>query len=244
MRTYRQRTSRTSSVTSWSLTDTGIHLPSSVPIDSAGDLPDGCVPTEKVQALAVALCGEVYGGLQVLGKRILVNDGSGWTQLIGLPTGSRGPRSAWRELDVGCAIPLMGETGSRRDGRANARCRPECSCRLPTVRCTRLPAKSETRGKADRTRGSSVGVPTDLRWAYSEERTQPAVARLPPSAGSISCHPTTWVRATLLLPLTPSQSVFRWTSVDDQRSASNRSGARRRDHLRLRALLRPGADRR
>jgi hypothetical protein len=45
------------------VTDTGIHL-ESVPLDKPGDLPDGCVPTEKVQALAVALCGEVYGGLR------------------------------------------------------------------------------------------------------------------------------------------------------------------------------------
>jgi hypothetical protein len=204
------------------VTDTGIHL-EPVPLDAAGDLPEGCVPTEKVQALAVALCGEVSGGLQVLGKRILVNDGSGWTQLIALPPAPAGqgpPGGSWT-----WAAPSP-------DGRWIA-AGWSGECEVPTgvfVSVADGSVHSVTGEAGDAWQsGPNSGI---IGWradglamgVFGGEEAACGTSA-PAQRGIYLVSPDDVGSRDLLLPLMGSQGVLRWTSVDDQRSASNRSGA-------------------
>ena len=204
------------------VTDSGIHL-EAVPLDAASGLPSGCVPTEKVQALAVALCGEVYGGLQVLGHRILVNHGSGWTQLIGLPpvpAGQRPPGGSWT-----WAVPSP-------DGRWIA-AGWSGECEVPTgvfvsVADGSVHSVTGEAGTAWQSGPNSgiIGWRADgLAMGTFGGEEAACGASAPAQRGIYLVSPDDVGSRDLLLPLTPSQGVLRWTSVDDQRTASNTSAA-------------------
>jgi hypothetical protein len=204
------------------VTDDGIHL-ETVPLDHVGDLPSGCVPTEKVQAVAVALCGEVYGGIQVIGKRILVNKGSGWSQLIGLPPVPAGQPAPLGHWTWAAPSPDGGWIAAGWSG----------ECEVPTgifvsVADGSVHTVTGEAGDAWPT-GPNSGIvgwhaagPAMGVFGGDEEACGSAA---PAQRGLYLVSPDDIGSRDLLLPLTPSQAVLRWTSVDDRRAASNRHGA-------------------
>ena len=199
------------------LTDAGIHLEAAA-LDTAGDLPSGCAPTEKDQALAVALCGTgtTATGMNLLGKRILVNHGSGWSQLIGLP-----PVSA-------ASDPIVGHwawASPSPDGRWVA-AGWSAECEVPfgflvsvadgSVHTVTGEAGTAWRSAPDsgiigwQADGSAMGVFGGETSCGTSAPVQRGIYLVSPDTGS----------RRLLLALTPSQGVETWSSVDDQRTGA------------------------
>ena len=200
------------------VTDSGIHL-EPAPLDRAG-VPKGCAPTEKVQALAVALCG-TGSGVNLLGNRILVNHGSRWGQLIGLPpvpAGARPPVGHWawaapspdgRWVAAGwsgeCEVPT-GFMVSVADGSVHT------VTGEAGVAWRNAPESGIIGWRAD---GSAMGTFGGETACGSPAPVQRGIYLVSPDGGT----------RRLLLALTPSQAVLRWSSVDDQRTNTNTGNA-------------------
>ena len=195
------------------VTDTGIHL-EALPFDAPGDLPSGCMPTEKDDALAVALCGP-GSGINLLGKRILVDNGSGWTQLIALPPVPAGATQITGHWAWASPSP---------DGRwVAAGWSAECEVPIGFLVSVADSSLHAVTGEA----GTAWGDAPDsgiIGWAPDGSAmgvfgggdtgcgTPASVPR-----GIYLVSPDTGSRR-LLLALTPSQGVFTWSAVDDRRT--------------------------
>ncbi len=193
-------------------TDDAVRL-EPLPLEAPGDVPGGCTRTETDEALAVALCGS-DSGYNVLGDRILVNNGTGWSQLIGLPpvaAGSDPPVGHWAwaspspdgrwvaagwssECEVPKAFLVSVADGSMHTVTGEVR------------QEWRIAPESGFIGwSAD---GSAMGV-------FGGDSACGTPASVP--RGIYLVAPDTGSRR-LLLVLTPSQSVLTWNAVDDKRN--------------------------
>lgn len=200
------------------VTDTGIHLEPS-PLEATSGVPGGCTPTERNNALAVAVCGSGFG-YNVLGNRILVNNGPGWSQLIALPpvaSGSNPPGGHWA-----WATPSP-------DGRWVA-AQWSGECEAPTgffvsVADGSVHAVTGEAGTAWRSApqsgiigwqadGSAMGVFGGDVACGTSAPVQRGVYLVTADRGS----------RRLLLALTPSQGVLTWNAVDDQRTVDGAAG--------------------
>jgi hypothetical protein len=201
------------------VTDGGIHL-EPLPVAPTTDEPSGCTPTEKDDALAVADCGARFGD-QVLGDRIVANDGSGWAQVVGKPPVQGGsplvghwvwawpsPNGRWllAAWSAECEVP-MGLFVSVADGSVRAVTGEE------GVAWRRAPESGALGWSAD---GSAMVV-------LGGESACGGSAPVPRGISLVS--PDTGARR-LLLPLTPSQGVLTWSAVDDQRTRPPGTGRR------------------
>jgi hypothetical protein len=192
------------------VSDSGIQF-EPVPLDAPPDLPGGCIPTEKDHALAVALCGSGVG-MNLLGNRILVRDGTGWRQIIGLPPVPAGsdlaghwgwaapsPDGRWvaGSWSAECEVPI-GFLISVADG----------SVRTVTgeagVAWRNAPTSGIIGWQED---GSAMGI-----FGGEDACGTPA----PVQRGIYLVSPDTGARR-LLMPLTPSQGILTWSDVTDQR---------------------------
>jgi len=200
------------------VTDGGISLVPT-PLDHGANIPAGCTQTEAVRTLGVALCG-VRNRDQLLGERIVVNRGAGWTDLIGKPPAPPGltvaghwnwaspsPDGQWLlatwsgecetitnmfvHVPDGALHTVTGEVGTAWGGA------PESGAEGWT-----------TGGDALVVLGGDAACGT----AAPERR------------GVYVVSPTKGI-GELLVPLGPDAGVMRWTNVDDQRTRSDATGS-------------------
>ncbi len=183
------------------------------PLGHRSDDPPGCTTTASNAGLRVALCGARRSGDQVLGDRVVVRHGSGWSTFISKPPVRAGdqPVGHWE-----WAAPSP-------DGRWvlagwSAECEVQTAL-LVSVADGSVRAVTGETGTAWRTAPESGGLGwTDDGFTVAlfggesgcgRSTTVPrGVYRVSPADGS----------RRLLVPLAPSQGVLRWIAAVDQRT--------------------------
>jgi hypothetical protein len=195
------------------VTDGGITL-EATPLDDGADLPAGCTQTEAVRALAVALCG-VRNRDQLLGERIVVNHGAGWTDLIGNPPAAPGQKVAghwnWASPSPDGKWVLATWSGE---------------CETITNMFVRISdgALHTVTGEVG---PAWAGAPESGAEGWTDDGNALVVlggdaacgTAAPERRGVYEVSPTGGIRQ-MVVPLGPDAGVLRWTAVDDQRTAT------------------------
>jgi hypothetical protein len=197
------------------LTDSGIHLePAS--FAAAADLPSGCTPAERSEELAVAVCGP-GSGINVLGDRIVVDNGTGWRQVIGRPPAPPGVTTVGGHWAWASASP---------DGRwVAAQWSGECEVPIGFIVSTADGSLRTITGEAGAGWGDAPNSGV-IGWAADGSAMglfggESGCGRSSPAQrGVYLVSPDTGARR-LLVALTPTQGILTWSSIDDRRTGKH-----------------------
>ena len=191
-------------------TDAGVHVAARPP-ETALDVPAGCTPTERDPALAVALCGP--RSAQQIGDRIVVNDGSGWRDLVAAP-----PVPAGDQLAGHWAWAAPSPDGRWVLAGWSAECEVVTSLMVSvadgSVRAVTGEAGTAWRGAPE---SGFLGWSSDGRALAVFGGTPGCGTSAPARRGVYLVSPDDAARQ-LLLPLTPAQGIMQWSAVDDRRT--------------------------